>query len=237
MQRLNVPVDILQVIFEYLVGENVYLGMLLHWEEHDAALGGGGGYRNQYFRSHYFHDGEKSMLFELTDKIRDSTAMVSAAIGDGTTIGAFRYASKRLHALKPVVIAAARHYGDFVLIDASADLQNDTEVLKAIVMKLCNLRFLFFPDRLPSIAKNREVVLLAVKKRGFNLMHAAEELRNDEEVVSAAIENDPSAIAFASERLQKLHCSLQPHLQLHLQRRKSLPKTRAEEAEDAEPLA
>ena len=49
---------------------------------------------------------------------------------------------------------------------------------------------------------NKEEVLEAVRKGGWNLDQASDELRADREVVLAAIEEDPNALEYASKELQ-----------------------------------
>ena len=52
-------------------------------------------------------------------------------------------------------------------------------------------------SRYPSAQNNKELVLVAVNKKGTELFHASDELKGDKEVVMAAVSNDGDALASA----------------------------------------
>ena len=51
--------------------------------------------------------------------------------------------------------------------------------------------------------KDKEVVLKAVKKNGFSLKYASEELKKDKEVVLEAVKQNGHSLQYASEELKK----------------------------------
>ena len=52
------------------------------------------------------------------------------------------------------------------------------------------------------LKNDREMVLAAVNKNGAYLRYVSDEFKNDREIVTAAISKEPSAIKYASEKLQ-----------------------------------
>ena len=50
---------------------------------------------------------------------------------------------------------------------------------------------------------DKDVVLAAVEEHRLALQHASEELKKNKDVVTAAVEKDPRAFTFASEELKK----------------------------------
>ena len=50
---------------------------------------------------------------------------------------------------------------------------------------------------------DREDVLAAVRRKGYELEYASAELRADREVVLAAVQSDPDALQYASTELQR----------------------------------
>ena len=58
------------------------------------------------------------------------------------------------------------------------------------------------PDHLWSAREHRGLIMTAVKRHGYALQHASEDLRADRDVVLAAVENDGLALQHASAKLR-----------------------------------
>lgn len=82
------------------------------------------------------------------------------------------------------------------------------------INSLCYLS-LFEWDELPDHLKtNKEVALAAAKKNGYIIKHSSSRIRNDADVVGAALENDISSIQFIGQRLQSLKF-VTPYIEEH----------------------
>ena len=81
--------------------------------------------------------------------------------------------------------------------DADPSLKKDRDYVLAAVKD--DGRALQFAD--PSLMKDRELVLVAIKENGLALKYADESLKKDKEFVLAAVAKDFCALMFADESL------------------------------------
>jgi hypothetical protein len=88
---------------------------------------------------------------------------------------ALKYASAELKGDREVVMAAVKRYGD-ALQYASDELKADREVVMAAVRHSFGYALEFAPEELQ---RDKEVVMEAVKRNGFALKYASEDLKND----------------------------------------------------------
>jgi hypothetical protein len=130
---------------------------------------------------------------------------------------AWNYVSRFLRRDKEVVLTLLKpsspgrlpdedaFYGDYrpisqrILESTSPELRNDKEVvLAAVKQKGYALHFAS-----PELKNDREVVLTAIKENAFSLGDASDALKDDKEVVMAAVRQSARSIECASLRLQK----------------------------------
>ena len=104
-----------------------------------------------------------------------------------------------------IVLVAVRNYGlgnglgqSLPLQYVSKELKNDHEiVMTAVKYKGFSLRYA--SDKLKH---NRDIVLVAVRNCRYALEYASEELKNDHEIVLAAVQTSGYALEFASDKLK-----------------------------------
>ena len=166
-----------------------------------------------------------SALDYASENLKNDKEVVLAAVKQNGN--ALEYASENLKSNKEVVLAAVKQIGD-ALEYASENLKNDKEVIlaavkqngdalfyaskelqadKQLVLEVFKSKGEFFNwhvlDHVSENLKNdKEVVLAAVKQSGYALEYASENLKNDKEVVLAAVKTDSDAIGYASKKLQ-----------------------------------
>lgn len=107
---------------------------------------------------------------------------------------------------KELVGIALRKY-PHVYWAADPAIQNAAEVLPLIrefLLHANNLGSDYLPEKLRN---DRAVVLKVVSLNCGILQHASAELRDDEEIVRAAVKNSPRCITYASERLKSVSLS------------------------------
>ncbi|MCU9936310.1 DUF4116 domain-containing protein [Mycoplasmopsis cynos] len=103
---------------------------------------------------------------------------------------ALQYASKELWSDKDVVLEAVKR--DYrVLQYASKELWSDKDVVLEVMKQygdiFLNLFTLFISDEMKKeFGKNRDIMLEAVKRNGYALQFASEELKKDKDVVLEA---------------------------------------------------
>ncbi|UWV82657.1 DUF4116 domain-containing protein [Mycoplasmopsis cynos] len=104
---------------------------------------------------------------------------------------ALQYASKELWSDKDVVLEAVKR--DYrVLQYASKELWSDKDVVLEVMKQygdiFLNLFTLFISDEMKKeFGKNRDIMLEAVKRNGYALQFASEELKKDKDVVLEAV--------------------------------------------------
>lgn len=133
----------------------------------------------------------------VSDRLKDDKDVVMAAVEqDGFAI---KYASEKLKNDKEIILIASKTFS--VLQFVCEDLQNDRNFVLQVVRNGHNLGI---KDK---FKKDRDIVLAAVKNEGFNILDAAEELRDDKEIMITAILNAPTdkttfILSLASDRLK-----------------------------------
>lgn len=88
----------------------------------------------------------------------------------------------------------------FNLSNLSPELRLDTDILFSFARSYRTSHYLQFLD--PSFKIKKSFFLVLVSICGSSLQHASAQLQDDTDVVLAAIQNDPGAIAFASKSKQ-----------------------------------
>ncbi|WP_041593795.1 DUF4116 domain-containing protein [Mycoplasmopsis cynos] len=122
---------------------------------------------------------------------------------------ALQYASKELWSDKDVVLEAVKR--DYrVLQYASKELWSDKDVVLEVMKQygdiFLNLFTLFISDEMKKeFGKNRDIMLEAVKRNGYALQFASEELKKDKDVVLEAVNQvgDIFLNEFTSDELKK----------------------------------
>ena len=136
---------------------------------------------------------------ELSHKYRSDREIAMAAVkNNGYNL---YYVSEELTDDKELVLLAVKYDGE-CLSFASDRLRDDYDVVKAALNSdNYNRRpFDLYPVSL-RLRDNKEIIMAAVKKKGENLRYASDRLKDDKEVVLAAIKNGGSAIGI-SKRLK-----------------------------------
>lgn len=82
------------------------------------------------------------------------------------------------------------------LTAAPAEFLNDNEV---VLIALQNCGQAYYNTVSKELQQNREIVLAAVRSDGYVLERVPDHFRGDLEVVLAAMDQDPSAVQFASQ--------------------------------------
>jgi Domain of unknown function (DUF4116) len=136
--------------------------------------------------------------------ISDHDVMMAAVLRDGSLL---EFASRMLRNDRDLVCAAVRHDG-MALEFAGAELKNDREVVWAAVTgdtaseelfgnMWCALQFAS-----PALRDDSDLVLAAVRNNGSALEVASNRLQDNRDVVMAAVRQDGLALEFASPRFQ-----------------------------------
>ena len=134
-------------------------------------------------------------LEKLDDVYKADKEVVMAAVQNGGS--ALEFASDSLKDDKEVVMAAVKE-SSFAFQYASDELKTDLDVIATGLKNYLHL------DKLPDKLKaDKEVVFAFVATAGENLSDVKDEtLRDDKDIVKAAVRNDSSAYEYASERLK-----------------------------------
>ena len=125
------------------------------------------------------------------------------------------YASKRLQNDKEMALAAMANGHMYELEDASEELKNDNDFMRTAAKSLKEAMLARVADvggyealecASEEHKNNKDVVLAAVTQNGCALHLASRRLRDDKDVATAAVENDPgfdcSPLQSASKRLR-----------------------------------
>lgn len=110
---------------------------------------------------------------------------------------ALQYLSDRLKEDKDIVEAATTSNG-YAIKFASKKWQDDVNLAMKVVVNNHTNNLQYLSDRLKD---NREVVIAAVTCLGTNFQYASERLRDDDEIVMIAMQQSAYMIKHASERI------------------------------------
>ena len=152
---------------------------------------------------------EDGMQLEYaSDEIKDNTKMALIAIENNPN--AFKYVSERLKNDKKFVLQALQKDGELYCF-VGDNCANDIEVIK-VAIKHTNYHIDIIEKIINDgnndlIYDNEEIVKILVSSTGYYLENASERLKNDYNIVKAAITNDygdahGDAIEYASENLR-----------------------------------
>jgi uncharacterized pyridoxamine 5'-phosphate oxidase family protein len=160
-------------------------------------------------------------LNDVSERLKNDRDVVLKAIskhGDNIL-----FANKKFLADKVVVLAAMKKTGErcnHIFEKISTALKNDDELVnmtlknspeclihltekysdnKELLLKLKVSMLEGYSDRLKN---DHDVVLMTVKRNGFNLKHASKELQDNYDIVLAAVNKNGKALEFASSRLR-----------------------------------
>ena len=142
-------------------------------------------------------------LYYSSEEMRADKEVVLKAVGsDGR---ALKDASKSLRADKEVVRAALKdnRHEDIRFIDYIAyELFDDIDILRGILKRdYRDLTYSTLPKKLREKLKNKFLFLDLVKRDGYKLRFASDDLRKDKEVVFEALKNCIQAFEFVSSDL------------------------------------
>jgi hypothetical protein len=113
----------------------------------------------------------------------------------------FKLASPTLQDDKEIVMAALNHKSidKYAVLCISKRLLKDRDVVKQCFLKCYRLSLLDFED----FHDDKEIVMIAVRKDGKELKYASDRLKDDDEVVFEAFnQNHLGILGYASERFQ-----------------------------------
>ncbi len=149
-------------------------------------------------QSDYYYCG-KNALAAASKEFRDDKGVVLAAVRKRGL--ALQYASDSLKDDRDVVLAAVRKNGN-AFQDASLRLRCKKEIVLAAMQarRIPIGRLLLYTNYI--LKNDKEVVLAAVRQSGCELKNASEKLKDNIDVVLAAVCNDGESLQYASDRLK-----------------------------------
>lgn len=134
----------------------------------------------------------------LGSDVRDSKNFVMTAINKTGSAKPFEFASLRLRGDLELATLASNYSAETVIRSGATDVRTNKDLLKILITKSpCIIKYAPL-----SIRTDLELNILGASLSGLFLAYTCAEMRDNDEVVRAAVMNDPTAIRFASIRLQ-----------------------------------
>ena len=150
----------------------------------------------------------------LSADLRDAHEIVLAAVRQDPR--SLQFASDGMKADREVALQAVRIFGLYLEF-VSPELRDDSMIVRAAVEqdlrasefasreRLCDLLWFDFDeasDITNRLRADRSCLLRCVQLCGMSLEVATDDLKDDHEIVLAAVEQDPQSIRFASDRMR-----------------------------------